>query len=208
MLYSSHMEQTLENIKQAALKEFLEKGFKAASLRKIVSNAGVTTGAFYGYCKSKEELFSLLVDETYSTILNHYSDCHNDFLKIPADQQVGYMETVIANSNEWLLNYMSCHRPELKLIITKSEGTKYQDFVHRLSEMEANSTFPFIKMLNTTQNKNINLNPKLVHMLSTGLINSYVEIILHDIPFDEARDLLKKISEFTMAGWFKLFDIN
>jgi len=202
------MEQTLENIEQAALKEFMTKGFKAASLRKIVSNAGVTTGAFYGYCKSKEELFSLLVDETYSTILNHFSDYHQDFLKLPADQQIDLMGSAVESSNEWLLNYMSSHRPELKLILTKSEGTKYEDFVHRLSEMEAESTFPFIKMLNTTQNKNIDLNPKLVHMLATGLINSYVEIILHDIPLEEARELMNKMSEFTMAGWFKLFNLN
>ena len=37
---------TLENIQQAALVEFLDKGFLGASLRQIVKNAGVTTGAF------------------------------------------------------------------------------------------------------------------------------------------------------------------
>ena len=44
---------TLENIEQAALAEFLDKGFQGASLRQIVKNAGVTTGAFYGYFSSK-----------------------------------------------------------------------------------------------------------------------------------------------------------
>ena len=39
---------TLENIQEAALTEFLDKGFLGASLRQIVKNAGVTTGAFYG----------------------------------------------------------------------------------------------------------------------------------------------------------------
>ena len=48
---------TLERIQQAARVEFLEKGFQGASLRNIVKAAGVTTGAFYGYYKSKEELF-------------------------------------------------------------------------------------------------------------------------------------------------------
>ena len=37
---------TLEQIHQAAMEEFLEKGFQEASLRQIVKNAGVTTGAF------------------------------------------------------------------------------------------------------------------------------------------------------------------
>lgn len=49
---------TLDDILSAAKAEFSEKGFQSASLRRIVKNAGVTTGAFYGYFKSKEELFS------------------------------------------------------------------------------------------------------------------------------------------------------
>ena len=40
---------TLEKIQQAAMDEFAEKGFLGASLRQIVKQAGVTTGAFYGY---------------------------------------------------------------------------------------------------------------------------------------------------------------
>ena len=38
---------TLENIQQAAMVEFLDKGFLGASLRQIVKNAGVTTGALW-----------------------------------------------------------------------------------------------------------------------------------------------------------------
>ena len=49
---------TLERIQEAAMTEFLDKGFLGASLRQIVKNAGVTTGAFYGYFSSKEALFS------------------------------------------------------------------------------------------------------------------------------------------------------
>lgn len=40
---------TLELILNAAKEEFLDNGFKSASLRNIVKKAGVTTGAFYGY---------------------------------------------------------------------------------------------------------------------------------------------------------------
>ena len=46
---------TLERIHLAAKAEFLEKGYKDASLRNIVKSVGMTTGAFYGYYKSKEE---------------------------------------------------------------------------------------------------------------------------------------------------------
>ena len=45
---------TLQKILEAGKAEFLEKGFKSASLRNIVKTAGVTTGAFYGYFSGKE----------------------------------------------------------------------------------------------------------------------------------------------------------
>ena len=61
---------TLENIHRAAKAEFLEKGYKDASLRNIVKSVGMTTGAFYGYYKSKEELFEAIVGEHYEYIHN------------------------------------------------------------------------------------------------------------------------------------------
>jgi len=49
---------TKKLIEQAAIKVFMEKGFMGASLRQIVKNAGVTTGAFYKYYPTKEKLFA------------------------------------------------------------------------------------------------------------------------------------------------------
>ena len=66
----SEAEQTtLHLILSAAMQEFLEKGYKSASLRNIVKTAGVTTGAFYGYYNSKEDLFEALVGEHYDFLL-------------------------------------------------------------------------------------------------------------------------------------------
>ena len=63
---------TLQKILEAAKREFLEKGFKSASLRSIVKTAGVTTGAFYGYYASKEDLFEALVGEHYDFLLSRF----------------------------------------------------------------------------------------------------------------------------------------
>ncbi|MFQ9440453.1 MAG: TetR family transcriptional regulator [Acutalibacteraceae bacterium] len=44
---------TLSSILNAGKKEFLAKGFRSASLRSIVKEAGVTTGAFTVIIKAK-----------------------------------------------------------------------------------------------------------------------------------------------------------
>lgn len=46
--------KNLQNILSAGKAKFLGKDFNSASLRNIVKNASVTTGAFYGYFSGKE----------------------------------------------------------------------------------------------------------------------------------------------------------
>lgn len=53
--------ETQMKILEVGKKEFLEKGFKDASLNKIVAEAGFTKGAFYGYYPDKAALFEDLV---------------------------------------------------------------------------------------------------------------------------------------------------
>lgn len=72
---------TLHLILSAAMQEFLEKGYKSASLRNIVKTAGVTTGAFYGYYDSKEDLFEALVGEHYNFLLERFCKAQKNLLK-------------------------------------------------------------------------------------------------------------------------------
>ena len=49
--------ETQKKILEVGKREFLKKGFKDASLRKIVTEAGFTKGAFYGYYSDKVRLW-------------------------------------------------------------------------------------------------------------------------------------------------------
>lgn len=57
---------TLDNIHKAAKKEFLDKGFQMASLRNIVKNAGVTTGAFMGITRARRSCLMHLLESSMS----------------------------------------------------------------------------------------------------------------------------------------------
>ena len=82
---------TLERIQQAAMEEFSEKGFLGASLRKIVKNAGVTTGAFYGYFSSKEALFASLVEPHAAALMGKFMEAQTRFAELPEKEQPGQM---------------------------------------------------------------------------------------------------------------------
>ena len=92
---------TLERIQQAALDEFSEKGFLGASLsekgflgaslRQIVKNAGVTTGAFYGYFSSKEALFASIVEPHAAALMGRFMEAQTSFAELPEEQQPDHM---------------------------------------------------------------------------------------------------------------------
>lgn len=75
-------ESTQKRILDAGKSEFLEKGFKSASLRSIAQKAGVTTGAIYGYYPDKEALFGALVEGPAHRELMKSGGIYADFVKM------------------------------------------------------------------------------------------------------------------------------
>ena len=74
--------ETQKKILEIGKKEFLEKGFKDASLNQIVAEAGFTKGAFYGYYPDKTALFEDLVGETASELLTRFKAAQDDYFDL------------------------------------------------------------------------------------------------------------------------------
>ena len=123
---------TLEKIQDAALAEFLDKGFLGASLRQIVKNAGVTTGAFYGYFSSKEALFNALVEPHAAALMGKFMEAQTSFAELPEEQQPSHMGVESSHCVHWMVDYICQHREPVKLLLTRSEGTSYEHFVHNM----------------------------------------------------------------------------
>lgn len=68
----------------AAKKEFLEKGYKNASMRSIASKANMTVGNLYRYFKSKEEINLYIVSNTFKLIDNSLKTITKDPVSLEA----------------------------------------------------------------------------------------------------------------------------
>ena len=126
---------TLSSILNAGKKEFLAKGFRSASLRSIVKEAGVTTGAFYGYYKSKEDLFRALVGEPAQTFLSVYHHAQDSFAELPPSEQPEHMGVESGAYIHWMVEYVCQHREPVKLLFCGAEGTGYENFIHNMVEL-------------------------------------------------------------------------
>lgn len=204
----SEEESTLSKILSAARKEFLEKGFLNASLRNIVKNAGVTTGAFYRYYDSKEALFAALVEEHARYVLDLFNDTVDDFEKLPGEEQTKKMMDTSSAYLDVLLDYIYDHYDAFKLLIECAEGTAYADFIHQLVVREVDSTYAYMQTLANMGYQVEPLNKKLIHIISSGLFSGIFEAVVHDMPKEEAREYLSQFHRFYGAGWSELLNIK
>jgi len=175
--------ETIKNINAAALKEFTDKGFKNASLRNIVKEAGVTTGAFYGYYKSKEELFDKIVG-------GHAKHLTEVFTASKDNDYSDYGKSRISE----LTMYTYRNWQGMKLLVAGSDGTQYENFFHELTNKTVEGMKPYMK----------GVTDDFAHALVSGMFASYCELVIHDAQRCEAGTTMFLLWQFYEAGWKQL----
>lgn len=204
---SNEESTTLKNILSAGKAEFLEKDFNSASLRNIVKTAGVTTGAFYGYFSGKEALFAALVEEHAKAIMNIFMSAQEDFEELPEKEKINHMGVESRTSLNEIIDYIYEHFDEFKLIICKSEGTSYENFIHNMVEIEVEETYQFIDALRS-QGKDVpNIEKAVCHMIVSGMFSGIFELIEHDMKKENAKKYVIEFQDFYIAGWSKILGI-
>ena len=195
---------TLDCIHTAAMQEFLEKGFQSASLRNIVKIAGVTTGAFYGYYDSKEALFEALVCEQYDYFMNRFRSAQQEFADLPPNEQPDHLTTTSGLCMHDMLIYAYEYLNEFKLILCHSEGTRFARLVDEMVEIETQGTHDYIAVLEQLGRPSPPIDARLEHILITGMFNAFFELIIHEMPLDQAQRYLDEMRTFYTAGWMKI----
>jgi AcrR family transcriptional regulator len=192
---------TLRAILNAGKAEFLEKGFRAASLRNIVKEAGVTTGAFYGYYDSKEELFGALVEEPAKTLLGRYREAQGRFAALPREEQLGQMGKISGECMDWMVEYIYEHFDAFKLILCRSEGTEYESYINTMVEIETESTHRFVEVQRSLGKEIKSADGALEHILISGMFSALFEMVVHDMPKQQAAGYVRELQAFYSAGW-------
>ena len=195
---------TLEKIHEAAMAEFLDKGFQGASLRQIVKNAGVTTGAFYGYFSSKEALFASIVEPHAAALMGRFMEAQTSFSELPEQEQPEHMGLESSQCVHWMVDYICDHREPVKLLLCKAEGTSYEHFVHNMVEAEVEYTLRYMDVLRRLGRAVPELSQSLCHIIASGIMSGISEIVIHDMPREQAVRDVDQLCDFYTAGWLKL----
>ncbi|HJH62176.1 MAG TPA: TetR/AcrR family transcriptional regulator [Firmicutes bacterium] len=197
-------QSTLLRIHQAAKAEFLEKGFQGASLRSIVKSLGMTTGAFYGYYKSKEELFEALVGQAYDYLIGRFSKAQLDFAQLPHARQPEALGKVSGECMFDMLHYAYAHLEECKLLLCAAEGTRFAGLVDEMVRIETQATHAYCQVLEELGRPVPDIDLRLEHILITGMFHTFFELIIHEMPLAQAENYLREMRAFYTAGWMEI----
>ncbi|MFZ2742453.1 MAG: TetR/AcrR family transcriptional regulator, partial [Ruminococcus bromii] len=144
---AKQIEGVYENIIACATKEFLNKGYADASLRTIATEAHTTTGSIYTRFGDKEGLFEAIVGKHYNKIISMYRTAQNEFASLPEESQPDNMASISGNCMYDGLLYCYDNLDVFKLILLKSEGTKFSHMIDEMVEIEAEATHKYLNVL-------------------------------------------------------------
>ena len=191
-----------------AKRHFLSDGLTGASLRNIVKDAGLTTGAFYKYYPTKEALFDALTDPYLEHIYEIYDQVVSEFEKLSADDQTKNMASISDEGMEQMLDYVYDHYDNFKLLLKCGDSGKYEDFIHGMVDREIKSSHRYLEKMKEDGVEVPVVDDSLMHMIYTGFFSSIFEIIEHDIDRITAKENIKQLKQFNIGGWERLWNVK
>ena len=200
--------ETQMKILEVGKKEFLEKGFKDASLNKIVAEAGFTKGAFYGYYPDKAALFEDLVGEAANGLLEQFKAAQSAHFDLVSEEKT---KDSLKLSTEYLrvfVEYMYARFDAFKLILCRAEGTGYADFIEVLVELEVDRSEEYYALLRKNGMLSGSMTRQLHHMITRAYFTAVCETIVHDMPREEAMKYVDELAIFFHSGWSGLLRLE
>ncbi|MBQ8995612.1 MAG: helix-turn-helix transcriptional regulator [Oscillospiraceae bacterium] len=186
---------------EAAREEFQKYGFEKASMRRIGDRAGMTAAGLYRHCKDKEDLFRELVAPAVER-LQDWLDGHisrnvqaleSGTVDLWKDSQIDMMREIVYPNRE-----------EYRLLLTKSQGTKYENFLHDLVEQHQRELLKFLPRIRESGYLVQEIDPKELHLLLSAYTTALFEPVIHDYSEEEALRSLEIVEKFFLPGWKNL----
>ena len=189
-------------------KYFLEKGFKSAPLRKIVADAGFTLGAFYGYYKTKEELFYALTDEVADGFNAILASIAQEMDRLPDDRKLNHMIDCYLDKLPELVDYICEHRDEMTLLIKCSDGTKYENFLDGFIGKSQSKIESAADLARSKGRELSRIDQPTFDLLMSGYFSMLGNIILSGRAPERIREMMSDVAIVYKEGMIRLLEIR
>ncbi len=191
-------------IMAAARAEFLEMGYEKASMRSIGDRCNMTAAGIYRHCKDKEDLFDQLVSPAVAN-LDSWAKAHMMRYEEPVKKG---RKLVWQDSNiDMMRELVYPNMEDYHLLVAKSKGSKYENFLHDLTEAAQKKLLAYFAKLREAGYKVPKITPPQMHLLLTAYITALFEPVVHNYSYEEATGSLETLEKFFLPGWKQLLGI-
>lgn len=186
----------------AAREEFMEYGFENASMRRIGSRAGMTAAGLYRHCRDKADLFQELVSPSVEKI-DAWLDAH--ISRSIASMEANEIDLWKDSEIDMMRDLIYPNMEEYRLLLTKAQGTVYENYLHDLTERHQEKLIAFLPMLKERGFIPRTIDAKELHLLLSAYTTAIFEPVVHDYTEEEAYRCLETVEAFFLPGWKQLF---
>ena len=185
----------------AAREEFMTYGFEGASMRRIGERCGMTAAGLYRHCRDKADLFRELVAPSVDRI--------DSWLKAHIDRSIATMEA--GSIDLWKDSEIDMMREvvypnmeEYRLLLTKAQGSPFENYLHDLTEKHQLRFINYIPMLREWGFVPREISEKEMHILMSAYTTALFEPVIHGYSEEEAYKCLETVQAFFLPGWQRL----
>ena len=203
---AKQIEGVYEAVLECAKKEFLEKGYKDASLRTIAQEAGTSTSSIYTRFGDKEGLFSAIVAPVVTEMRNMFLEIQENFHHLDGDIQRTEMGQYTSRQQMELLDYIYDHFDEFRLLLSGAEGTQFACFLDELVDIEVDYTYKYMEVIDCESVKSGLVTEDFIHIIVTAYFNGMFEVARHNMSKADAVKYVKLLNRYHMQGFSTVFN--
>lgn len=195
-----------EKIVQAAKREFLEKGFKQASMRSIAARVGMSAAGLYRHFADKEALFAALVAPALAAAESWFA-AHRarEYARLDQNDLDAMWEE--GADAAMMMEAVYPNFDAFKLLICRSEGTRYANYLHELVMLEQKETLSFLDEARKRGYAVNEVREDELHLLLSAYVTALFEVVVHDFAPADAQHYLQTFQSFFYPGWRAILGI-
>lgn len=188
-------------IADSAFNEFLKKGYREASLRKIAEGAKVTVGAIQIRYKSKDDLFVSLLKPLLDDIKIVFENTKADYFSESDTSILEKLKVSMKKESEAIIKLIFSHYEEAILLLCKSYGSSLEHYFDIVVENKIKESINFFKSTNQIQ-----LDEKLLGFLIHSQFDSYRHIVNENLNRETAMKYMDSLMKYHLGGWAAIFN--
>lgn len=200
-------DNTRKLLLNTARKAFLQKGYKAVSMREISKLSGIGLSNIYNYFSSKDELLTVVLRPLLNE-MDRMLERHNKPGGLSLD--IFTSEEYIRSSLNEIMRIVTNYHQEIKLLFLYSQSSMYQDYLDKWIDRCTETSIEYMQgMRERHPELNTDISRFFLRYTSSCWIDMMKETALHEeLSHEETERFLNEYVRYVTGGWKKLMNVE